>query len=136
MIEGLTEMGRLSLINGLAPVLKDVEWGSPAMAKVIHTYYKVLGKTAAAALLVRLSPLTDFGLDSTGGAAAAMQLAALKNTDEAKLAAVYREAWATANGEDPPEGVGYQSFGGEVALEVVRRFDLNKLIPKRKTKNG
>jgi len=123
MIEQIREMGRLALIEGLASRLSGVEWGSPTMAVAVNTYIVSLGRTAGAAVLVRLSPLIDLGLDVADGATSAAQLAALQGLTTQEFGEVIVKAWKQANDEDPPNQEGYRHFLGEVTLEALRRLN-------------
>ena len=122
MIEGIREMGRAALVAGLAQRLEGVAWGSRNMASVVNTYVVGLCRAAGGAILVRLSPLIDLGLDMADGASSAAQLAAVQQLSPEEFDAAVHDAWKQANKQDPPPGVGYRHFGGEVALEAVRRL--------------
>ena len=122
MIEGIREMGRMALVDGLSQRMDEVEWGSQDLAAIVNVYVMELCKAAGGAILVRLSPIIDLGLDVVDGPSSAAQLAAVQGLSSDEFDDAIREAWKKANNEDPPEGVGYRHFGGEVALEAVRRL--------------
>ena len=122
MIEGIREMGRVALVDGLSQRLHDVDWGGQDLAAIVNIYVMELCRTAGGAILVRLSPIIDFGLDVADGATSAVQLAALQGLSPQDFDTVVADAWTKANKVDPPKGIGYRHFGGEVALAAVRRL--------------
>ena len=122
MMQGLREMGRVALIEGLTSALKEVEWGGDEMALIVNRYLLGLCKHAGSAVLLRLSPLIDFGMDVPDGPASAAQLAAVQGFSSEEFEEVLREAWKQAHDEEPPDSIGYRHFGGEVALQAVRRL--------------
>ena len=127
MIEQLRALGRSSLQEGLSKDLKEVAWGSPEMAETVNLYLLDLCRNTGLAILVRLSPLVDMGLDITDGTTAAAQLAAGQSLNAEDFGGIVAKAWEDANGKEPPTGSGYQHFVGEVTLETLRRL-------KRKSK--
>jgi len=122
VIEGIRKMGRIALVDGLSQRLYEVEWGTDDLASVVNAYVMELCRKAGGAILIRLSPIIDLGLDVADGATSAAQLAALQSFDPRDFDVVVAEAWKKANNVDPPEGVGYRHFGGEVALATIRRL--------------
>ena len=122
MIEGIRELGRIALVDGLSQRLDGVDWGGQDLAAIVNIYVMQLCRAAGGAILVRLSPIVDFGLDVAGGPASAAQLAALQGLSPRDFDTVVADAWTKANKVDPPKGIGYRHFGGEVALAAVRRL--------------
>ena len=126
MIEALRELGRSALRDGLTPSLRAKAWGSPEMAEAVNLYLMELCRNTGLAILVRLSPWVDMGLDVVDGTTAAAQLAAVQSLSADEFGEIVRDAWTAANDKKPPAGAGYQHFRGEVTLETLRRL-------KRKT---
>ncbi len=126
MIEELRQLGRSALREGLTDAIRHKAWGSPDMAEAVNLYLMDLCKNTGLAILVRLSPLVDMGLDVADGTTAAAQLAAVQSLSAEDFSDIVRDAWTAANNQEPPAGDGYQHFQGEVILETLRRLKRKK----------
>lgn len=111
------------LEQDLVGVLRDIEWGSPEMARMITQYFKGLVRRAGFSggmVLLNLSPTTGLGefLPAAG------KLAELQKMSVQMREKMFREAWREANGKEPPFQVSAmaQAWGLDILLEVVHRL--------------